>query len=300
MKLYDCSLYYDEDLILNIRLNILNKYFDKFVICESTYSHSGRKKKLNFNINNFSEFKDKIIYVVSDKEPDDLIYRIKDGKKIESPENYRHNAIKRIAFQRNILMNTVNEIADPNDFIFYSDNDEIPKFENIDLNKNINRIVAFKQKLFYYKFNLFCDRVNWHGTRGCKKKHLKSFSWLRDIKIKRYSKFRFDTIFSNTKYIDLKIINDGGWHFSQLKSPEDLYIKLNNHEEHSEFKESKQTLSDIKDLIERKVINFDHNEKFHKYKYSKEFKLKNLSLNEMPKFLQENVDKYSKWFDLPN
>ena len=123
---------------------------------------------------------------------------------------------------------------------------------------------------------------------------------MRDIKIKKYSKFRFDTIFSNKKYIDLKIINDGGWHFSQLKSPEDLYIKLNNHEEHSEFKESKQTLSDIKDLIERKVINFDHNEKFHKFKYSKEFKLKNLSLNEMPKFLQKNVDKYSKWFDLSN
>ena len=104
MKLYDCSLYYDEDLILNIRLNILNKYFDKFVICESTYSHSGRKKKLNFNINNFSEFKDKIIYVVSDEEPDDLIYKIKDGKKMESPENYRHNAIKRIAFHRTKLI----------------------------------------------------------------------------------------------------------------------------------------------------------------------------------------------------
>ena len=81
MKLYDCSLYYDEDLILNARLNILNKYFDKFIICESKYSHSGRKKKLNFNINNFSEFKDKIIYIVSDKEPNDLIYKFKDEKK---------------------------------------------------------------------------------------------------------------------------------------------------------------------------------------------------------------------------
>ena len=120
MKLYDCSLYYDEDLILNARLNILNKYFDKFIICESKYSHSGREKKLNFNINNFPDFKDKIIYVVSDEEPDDLIYKIKEGRKIESPENFRHNAIKRIAFQRNILMKAVDEIADTNDFIFYS------------------------------------------------------------------------------------------------------------------------------------------------------------------------------------
>ena len=66
MKLFDCTLYYDEDLILETRLNILNKYFDKFIICEAKYTHSGREKKLNFNINNFKEFKNKIIYLVQD------------------------------------------------------------------------------------------------------------------------------------------------------------------------------------------------------------------------------------------
>ena len=101
-------------------------------------------QKYIFNINNFSEFKDKIIYVVSDEEPDDLIYKIKDGKKMESPENYRHNAIKRIAFQRNILMNAVNEIADPNDFIFYSDNDEIPNMETFDEIKETNKMRTSK------------------------------------------------------------------------------------------------------------------------------------------------------------
>ena len=49
MKLFDCSLYYDEDLVLNTRLNILDRHFDKFIICESKYTHSGRKKKLNFD-----------------------------------------------------------------------------------------------------------------------------------------------------------------------------------------------------------------------------------------------------------
>ena len=60
MKFYDCTLYYDEDLILEARLNILNDYFDKFIICEAAFSHSGRKKKLNFDINKFPNFKDKI------------------------------------------------------------------------------------------------------------------------------------------------------------------------------------------------------------------------------------------------
>ena len=50
MKVYDCTLYHDEDLILDLRLNILSKFVDKFIICESTFSHSGRKKKLNFNV----------------------------------------------------------------------------------------------------------------------------------------------------------------------------------------------------------------------------------------------------------
>ena len=47
------------------------------------------------------------------------------------------------------------------------------------------------------------------------KKVLKSFSWLRDLKIKNYPIYRIDTIFSDTKYINIKIITDGGWHFSK-------------------------------------------------------------------------------------
>ena len=51
MNIYDCFMYYDEDLLLDIRLNVLNKYVKKFVITEATYTHNGSKKKLNFNIN---------------------------------------------------------------------------------------------------------------------------------------------------------------------------------------------------------------------------------------------------------
>ena len=133
--------------------------------------------------------------------------------------------------------------------------------------------------------------------QGDVKKNLKSFSWLRDLKIKNYPIYRIDTIFSDTKYINIKIITDGGWHFSQVKSPEDIYIKLTNHEEHAEFKDSKQTLNDIKDMVNRKVINFDHQAKSKEYKYSNEFKLKTLPIGEMPFFIQKNSDKYSEWLD---
>ena len=167
MKVYDCTLYHDEDLILDLRLNILSKFVDKFIICESTFSHSGRKKKLNFNVKNFPNFKDKIVYVVSDDEPEGLLFDKNFDNKKEHPEHYRHNAIKRIAHQRNKLIKGLEE-ADDNDFILYSDNDEIPNFENFDETYLKNKIIIFKQKIFYYKFNLHYDRYDWFGTKGCR------------------------------------------------------------------------------------------------------------------------------------
>ena len=62
MDIYDCFMYFDEDLLLDLRLNTLSKYVKKFIIAEATYTHNGTKKKLNFNIQNFQKFKDKIIY----------------------------------------------------------------------------------------------------------------------------------------------------------------------------------------------------------------------------------------------
>ena len=63
MKIIDCFMYYDEDLVLDIRFNILNEYVSYFLICEANYNHNGTKRDLKFNINNFPKFKEKIIYI---------------------------------------------------------------------------------------------------------------------------------------------------------------------------------------------------------------------------------------------
>ena len=297
MKIFDCTTFFNENLMLEIRFNVLNDFVDKFVITEAKYSHSGDKKRLNFNYNRFREFKKKIIYLVVENEPTNLIYEGKDNSRIESKQNIRPNAIKRIAHQRDNLFSGL-EYAEDNDYIFYSDNDEIPNFENFDLNNNKSKIIIFEQKLFYYKFNLLCDRVNWYGTKGCKKKYLKSFSWLREVKTKKYPFFRFDTFFSKNKYMDLKIIHNGGWHFSRLMSPKDMEIKLTHSEDHYEFKLANIQLSDIEDLVKRKVIEYDHKAKTTENKFGREFKLKTLSLEHMPLFLRNNFNKYSEWFDV--
>ena len=296
MKIFDCTTYYNEDLILEVRFNILNKHVDKFVIAEAKYSHSGEKKKLNFNISKFPEFKKKIIYLPIENEPQNIIYKNKNDTFLENEEDKRTNSIKRINHQRDRLKEGLSE-ANDDDYVLYSDNDEIPNLENFNFETSSSKILIFKQKLFYYKFNLFFDRISWFGTKGCKKKNLLSLSWLRDIKSKKYPIYRVDTLFSKTKYTNVKIIENGGWHFSQLKTPKDILIKLLNGEQHVEFKQSGKTLDDITDLVQRKRIDYDHKARSEDYKYSSDFELKTVSMDNMPSFLKQNFNTYSEWFD---
>jgi beta-1,4-mannosyl-glycoprotein beta-1,4-N-acetylglucosaminyltransferase len=295
MKLFDCTLYYDEDLILETRLNILNKYFDKFIICEAKYTHSGREKKLNFNINNFKEFKNKIIYLVQDSEPSGLTY-----SNIEKKENFktmRPNAVLRIAHQRNKLVDGLTE-AGNNDIIFYSDNDEIPDLSEFNFKNFKKKILIFEQKLFYYKFNLLCDRIFWYGSRAIKKKDLIDFEWFRQIKPKKYPLYRVDTLFKSNKYIDLKIIKNGGWHFTRVLSPEEIHQKELDAEHHDEYRLSKKDPAKIKDLIKRRVIDHNHLVDKTKDKYRDEFKLKKIPNKELPDFISNNIGKYKDFLDL--
>ena len=296
MKKFDCTLYYDEDLILDLRLNILSKYFDKFIICESKFTHSGREKKLNFNINKFSNFKKKIEYIIHDNEPKGIIKETINNKVIEKPENWRINSILRIASQRNKIMEAL-DIADDNDFIFYSDNDEIPNMKNFETLSNSSKILIFQQKLFYFKFNLLCDRIFWYGTRAVRKKNLLNFEWLRQIKPKKYKFYRIDTIFKKDKYINIKIIKDGGWHFTRILTPEEIHQKELDAEHHDEYRASNKNPEKIRDLIKRRVIDHDHLSDSKESKYNKEFPLKIYNISNLPNYILENKNKYSEYLD---
>ena len=72
MKIFDCITFFDEKMMFDIRLNVLNEYVDKFIVAESLYSHSGKRKKQNFNIDDYPKYKDKIIYILLENEPDNL------------------------------------------------------------------------------------------------------------------------------------------------------------------------------------------------------------------------------------
>ena len=250
MKIFDCTTYFEEDLMMDIRFNILDPYVDKFVVCEANYSHSGNNKKINFDINNFKKFKDKIIHVVVESQPEG----IKEGN---DNTTLRMNSIKRIEHQRNHIHKGLS-LANDEDLIMYSDNDEIPNLSKINFRKSNSRMFVFKQKIFYYKLNLLYDRLNWFGTKCCKLKNLKEIKILREVKPKKFKFYRIDTLFSNLKFINLQIIDEGGWHFTNLKKPDQLLNKYLNDEMHSEFLERNITVKEIERLVSEKKINYDH------------------------------------------
>ena len=294
MKIYDCTTFYSEDMMLDLRFNILNEYVHKFVIIESTFSHSGKKKKLNFDINNYPKFKDKIIYKIIDFEPENL-HNITS----EKPYYYKRlNSLKRIELSYNFMHNAINNVDD-NDLIILSDNDEIPNLNGLSFKNSKKNLIIFKQLFFYYKFNLLYEIMPWYGSRACKKKYLKSFSWLKNIKNKKYPFWRVDAYFSELKNTNVEIIDDGGWHFTNIKSHEDIFEKMKNFGHHDEFDISGITIEDIRKKINEKKVFYNHfADKESPNKWNYEHELKRVELELLPSYLKDNKEKYKNWLDL--
>ena len=269
--IYDCFSYLDEDLLLNLRLNILNKYVDYFVIVEGNRTWQNNSKELKFDIKKYEKFKDKIIYI--------KVTDLPDGRDPYSRENHQRNSI---------LKGLIN--SKDQDIIIISDLDEIPNPEVFKNFKKEMRFAVFKQKHFYYKFNLQSkNNPYWLGSRICLKKYLISPQWLRDLKFKKRPFWRLDKFRLNN------IIENGGWHFCNLKKPESLLYKYKNlcetddpihfkekiDQKYLNIEEIKKRINEGQDIIGRKdsfiKVNLD---------------------NSFPKFLINNQSLYSDWLIL--
>ena len=296
MKIFDCFMYFDEDTVLDVRLNYLNEYVDKFVIIEAEYNHKGEKREPKFDIKKFESFKDKIIYLLVNQEVPGM-YEINelDSNDKKIGKNIM-NALKRENFQRNSILNGLADASDE-DWIIISDLDEIPNLKDNDIKKIKSPIVFFKQLMMYYKFNLILENYTWIGSKACRKKDPKSPQWLRNIKDRAYSWWRLDTLFSETKYIKVKTINNGGWHFSYLKSPEDIEKKLKSYLHHSEYELNPIDIKDIKEMIENKktVYNLKVDSKSNKFNDGNV--LKKIDLNLLPNYILKNKDKFINWIE---
>jgi beta-1,4-mannosyl-glycoprotein beta-1,4-N-acetylglucosaminyltransferase len=269
MKLYDCSMYFDEDLMLDLRLNVLNEHVDKFIIAEATRDHAGKEKKLNFDYKNFPKFKDKIKYLVIE----DLPINVKSKKKNWSPNHWRDQ------YQRNSLSRGFNLINE-DDLIMISDIDEIPDPKKLSEFKIKNKYACFMQRNFQSKLNLLnISNKYWMGTKICQKKYLKSPQWLRNIKTKKRPFWKF------YKPKEPQLILDGGWHFSFLKKPDGISKKIKAYSHQEFYKDEFVDEEKIAIRIKNNVDLFDRDIKYKKIQIDVNF----------PEYVLKNKDKFKEW-----
>ena len=298
MKIFDCFMFCDEDLLLDLRLNILDQHIDFFVIVESKYFHNGKERQLKFDIKKYKQFENKIIYIVHENEPAGIHKVNKEDD--EDIKSYKliTNAHLRENDHRNHISQGLNSATD-NDLILISDVDEIPNLKSINLEKIKNQIIMFEQNIFYYKLNRYLPNFIWYGTKGCKKKYLKSPQWLRNIKSKKFFYWRVDTLLSNTKYIKKYFINNGGWHFSNLKNAEDIELKLKSYLHHRDYEVEELGLKKINELIKNNETIYDMfgDKTSKKYGNDKRKKLEKYEFSNLPEYIKLNKDKLKEWID---
>ena len=296
MKIFDCFMYFDEEVVLDVRLNVLNNYVDYFVVVESKFTHRGDKRDLKFNHEKFKKFENKIIYLIYDEVPSKVEDIKLEYSKTEKSSHYILNAAYRENGQRNYIYKGLTK-ADDNDLILISDVDEIPNLSGINIKDTKQKIILFKQDMFYYKFNLTIPSFKWTGTKACKKKDLIDPQWLRNIKDRKYQWFRFDTYFSNTKYKNIKIIEDGGWHFSNIKTPKEIEHKLKSYLHHREFDEQPLTTIQIEEIIKNKKAIYDLKVDKTTNKIGNGTKLEKFKFEKLPIHIQRNYNNYKEWID---
>ena len=264
MKLIDCVTFFDNNFIFEIRYNILKDYVDHFIICEGKYDHKGVEKPKNFILKDYFD-KKKIKYLFLEK---------------SFPKN--NDPWKNQAIQREFILENL-DLANDEDYVFFSDPDEIPNpkiLKKFNLKKKYG---IFLQDCFNYKFNLFNPHESpWEGTRVAKKKNLKSIDFMRQkVKSKnlKYSFFRFD------KETNLELFRNGGWHFNNVMTPEKISLKLKTFA-HTEFSDKKySSIEVIKKKIENKIDLF---ERGHNYQVL-------ILDSKFPDFILKNKEKFKDY-----
>ena len=265
-KIYDCITFFQENYMTNLRFSILNNFVDYFVICESKYDHRNNIKEFNFKLEN-QNLKKKIIYI-----------------QINEPFSSKNDLWENQANQRDKILTNIN--ANEDDYIIFSDPDEIMSpnvLKNFSLKKKYG---IFLQKHFMYKFNIVAEQYSpWEGSRVAKLKNLSSINYLRQKILKKNIKkwWRPD------KEKSIELIENGGWHFNNFLSAEELSLKLKTFA-HDEFSgDEYSNIEVIRKKIQKKEDLFGRGHFFKK-----------IDENEygiLPDLILKNKDTFKNYFD---
>lgn len=275
-KIYDCFCYCNEDMLLELRLETLWDYVDYFVISEAVYTQVGNPKPLNFDLNKFSKYQEKIRYLVVDHYPPGPVSFWKN-------ENY----------QRNYLVYGLYDARD-HDWIMVSDLDEIPRPECIaQYDPQRYKRADFQQRAYVYRLNnlsvLEDGQPNiWPGSKITTYAYFKNFfknaTAVRSFKSSGVWRGIKKTWF---KYFDVQIIAEGGWHFTWMLTFEKLIFKMENIAEQDgnrpEFKNPNYIKAQIDAGLD--IVN-----------PVSRYLAQDVEMPQFPSYLVKNKDKYSSWF----
>jgi len=261
-QVYDCFSFFAEyelDL-LEMRLNILDKYVDKFVITEAREAHSGKKKDpiQPHKMDRFKKFKDKIIYQLIDSFPPLSTFECH-----RYQVNYAHTITNNLHEDILIMSGDIDEIPNP-----------LLLAENLEL-ANQGKLIVFEQKMCYYYLNMQTEDLhsaageteNWFGTRLCKNKILLKSVTIDDLRLSLTTRYGL-------------IVKNGGWHFSHQGGLEGIIKKIES-SAHQEFNNS---------FIKENIMNAINN---GNDLYLRGAKFKTVNLDEYPEYIVKNKEKYS-------
>ena len=278
-KVFDCFPFYNELDLLEIRLNVLNDVVDYFVLTESTRTFTGKPKPLYYDKNKdrFKKFSHKIRHVIVD----------------DSEYDPNIDVWQREFDQKNSVFRGINDCKD-DDFVIVSDVDEIIKPDLIlkFIKQSPNSIAIIKQPCYYYYLNCQSTEV-FNKAKMAKFKNINS-----PQQIRAYPKFSMHnssklvkTFFkwygSIRKRVCVKfgscvIYEDGGWHFTYMKSPEEISEKITDFS-HTEYNLDKYTSVDS---IQSRMEDFQD-------PYDRDYQLKIVEIdNSFPRYIVDNQERY--------
>jgi beta-1,4-mannosyl-glycoprotein beta-1,4-N-acetylglucosaminyltransferase len=264
-KIFDCITFFRENFMANLRFEILADIVDFFVVCESCFDHRNKYKGFNFELKN-EKFKKKIIYL-----------------KLNEPFQSSDNLWSNQAYQRDFLLEKLD--INKNDYLMFSDPDEIPNPKQLYKFRLKKKYGIFMQKHFMYKFNIIADQYTpWEGTRISMRKNITSINFMREKILKKNIRkwWRID------KEKNIQLIENGGWHFNNFLSPEELSIKLKTFA-HSEFADKE--FSDP-EIIRKKIKN--NEDLFGRKHFFK--KIENINYEILPEYILNNINNYKNYF----
>lgn len=187
-------MFYNEFDVLELRLEVLDKYVDKFVLVEAELNHIGTEKPLYFKDHKerYAKWADKIVHIVVTAD--------------ESPKD--ENPWSREKHQRQCILKGLTDVPD-DAVIMVSDVDEIPNMDIV-FKYKLHPITSIHMWMFEYSFKYMYTGEPWFGTVITNSKTFKEVgpNFLRDNRWK----FPF--------------IQYAGWHLSSFGTPEHVCNKM--------------------------------------------------------------------------